>query len=126
MVDLNSYIQLYLKTAYEYQQKIDMAVTQLEANQVSEEAIETIYIAAHSLKSQSTIMKYTEMAEVCSIIEKIFHDLKNTHGAPSLGLIAHLRVAAVSILECLRSIEHHNTEISMVELRKRILESVSQ
>lgn len=119
-VDLASYKPLYLKTAREYNEKIKSAVALLQQNDNDTAAIESIYIAAHSLKSQSTIMSYQETGELCSIIESVFRLYKNNPQQVNHDIIKYVSEAAELIARELDSIEKNNSEIPSKELYDKI------
>ena len=62
-VDLSKFKTLYNQTALEYVKKLEDTVTLLRTDAANKNAMNEIYIAAHSLKSQSLMMGYLSLAQ---------------------------------------------------------------
>lgn len=75
-VDLLSYKPLYIQTAREYVGTLISGLHALEKKPDDSEAINSMYIAAHSLASQSFIMSYLGVATLCKHMEGLFKTLK--------------------------------------------------
>ena len=73
-VDLSGYKNLYLQTAKEYIDKMSVSLGQLSNNVSDKDALNNLHIASHSLKSQSQVMGYEDVADICLNIEKISND----------------------------------------------------
>lgn len=73
-INLSDYKNLYLQTAKEYMDKISVSLSQLSKDVLNKEAIKNLHIASHSLKSQSQVMGYGDIADLCMGIEKISND----------------------------------------------------
>ena len=73
-VDLSCYKNLYLQTAKEYIDKMSVSLGQLSNNVSDKDALNNLHIASHSLKSQSQVMGYEDVADICLNIEKISND----------------------------------------------------
>ena len=69
-VDLSSYKSLYIETAKEYIGKISESIEKLNINLLDKEALNTLHVSSHSLKSQSQVMGFTDIANICLDIEK--------------------------------------------------------
>lgn len=78
--DLSSYKSLYLQTAKEYIEKITASLGQLLSDVSNKEALNNLHIASHSLKSQSQVMGFTDIADLCLRIEKTSNDILNGIG----------------------------------------------
>lgn len=74
-IDISEYKNLYLKTAREYLEILNKNLVVLEQNQNDHEALNQMFIAAHSLKSQSQVMNYMEIVSLALSIEKTARDL---------------------------------------------------
>lgn len=70
-VDLSDYKTLYLQTAKEYINKMLISLNQLSNDVLNKEALNNLHIASHSLRSQSQVMRFTEIANICLDIEKV-------------------------------------------------------
>lgn len=76
--NLSDYKNLYLQTAKEYIFKMLVSLDQLSNDISNKEALNDLHISSHSLKSQSQIMGFTDVSDICLNIEKISDDaLKN-------------------------------------------------
>ena len=75
-VDLSKFKTLYNQTALEYVKKLEDTVTLLRTDAANKNAMNEIYIAAHSLKSQSLMMGYLSLAQASLLIERFFHALR--------------------------------------------------
>ena len=73
--DLSDYKNLYLQTAKEYMNKMALSLNQLSDNASNKEALNDLHIASHSLKSQSQVMGYNDIANICLSIEKTSDDI---------------------------------------------------
>lgn len=74
-VNLADYKNLYLETGREYLETLKKSLDVLEQNQNNQDALSQMFIAAHSLRSQSQVMNYTEIASLSESIEKQSRDL---------------------------------------------------
>jgi len=74
-VNLSDYKNIYLQTAKEYLEKISLSLNQLSNNPLDKEALNNLHIASHSLKSQSQVMGFINIAKISEIIEKNSDDI---------------------------------------------------
>lgn len=73
-VDLSDYKSLYIQTAIEYVGKISASLNQLSNDILNKEALNNLHISSHSLKSQSQVMGFIDIANICLGIEKMSDD----------------------------------------------------
>lgn len=73
-IDLGSYKGIYLKTAKDYVDKMSVSLDQLSSDVLNKDALSNLHIASHSLKSQSQVMGFTNIANTCLSIEKMSND----------------------------------------------------
>lgn len=104
-IDLGSYKSIYLQTAKEYVGKMSVSLDQLSNDNSNKEALNNLYISSHSLKSQSQVMGFINMANLCVIIEKI------SSGALKAG--RQINNDLVNILK--ESVEKLNLFLSQIE-----------
>jgi two-component system, chemotaxis family, sensor kinase CheA len=76
MDDLSQYRDLYIATSKEYLRTLNASLLVLEKDQHHTKAIEDIFRCAHSLKSQSAAMGYTQTALLCHTVEDIFYAVR--------------------------------------------------
>lgn len=69
--NLANYKTLYLQTAKEYVDKMSTSLDQLLDDVSNNEALNNLHIASHSLKSQSQVMGFMDVANICLSIEKL-------------------------------------------------------
>lgn len=74
--DLIKFKPLYFETAKEYAETLRDNLAHL-ASSGEKEAVEKIFIAAHSLKSQSLMMGYQKVGHASQLIEKAFRNIKD-------------------------------------------------
>lgn len=72
--DLSNYKTLYTQTAKEYVNSLLAGCDKLVSDSKNKEAISQIHISSHSLKSQSQVMGFTDIANICLNIEKMSDD----------------------------------------------------
>lgn len=94
-VDLSGYKTLYLQTAREYIDKMSVSLARLSGDSSNKEALNNLHIASHSLKSQSQVMGFTDIANICLDIEKMSDD----------ALKGIVQLNNENILEIKRSVE---------------------
>lgn len=73
--DLSNYKTLYLQTAKEYVVSLSAGCDKLISDPQDKDAVNQIHIASHSLKSQSQVMEFMDIANLCVGIEKTSNDL---------------------------------------------------
>ncbi len=76
-VNLADYKNIYLQTAKEYVDKVSVSLNQLSTDSSNKEALNNVHIASHSLKSQSQVMGFTDIASLSAIIEKNSNGILN-------------------------------------------------
>ncbi len=73
-VNLADYKNLYLHTAREYIDRISVCLDELVKNALDKEALNNLHIASHSLRSQSQVMGFENVAGICLGIENKSND----------------------------------------------------
>ncbi|MEK6861402.1 MAG: hypothetical protein AABY07_05505 [Nanoarchaeota archaeon] len=74
-VNLSDYKKIYLETAKEYIDNLYRSCKELENNPTNKEALRELHISAHSLRSQSQVMNYTNISNLTGTIERIARGL---------------------------------------------------
>jgi two-component system chemotaxis sensor kinase CheA len=119
--DQAKYKSLYLQTARQYVTELKDSLNQLGTGNGTDEVIESLHRAAHSLGGQSAMMSYNSMYTISSVIEKIFKAKKEKKIDITDTLLADLVTAVNEMEKCLDSIDKDNKEIDfskIVELLK--------
>lgn len=75
-IDLHEYKKLYLQTSQELLSRIQNGVSTLKENPTDMNTLSEVHRAAHSLKSQSLVMGYTQLGLAGRILESLFLNIK--------------------------------------------------
>jgi len=108
--DLSDYKNLYLQTAKEYISNLFSSYSKLSANLQDNEAIKTMHIASHSLKSQSQVMGFMDITVLSGAIEKRSRNI----------LTGVAQVDDKFIIFLKDSIDKLNLELSKIEKRDTV------
>ena len=76
-VNLSGYKNIYLQTAKEYVNNLLSGYLSLSTNSQDADAMKTIHLSSHSLKSQSQVMGFTNIVNLCVNLEKVSDDILN-------------------------------------------------
>ena len=101
-IDLGSYKSIYLQTAKEYIDKMSVSLEKLENNALDKKALNNLHIASHSLKSQSQVMGFMDIANVCLTIEKISDDVLKENSKLDNEIIANINTLVEEVKEILK------------------------
>lgn len=78
-INLASYKNIYLQTAKEYVENITKSFEKLNKNSKDVKAIEVLHISSHSLKSQSQVMGYNDIAKLSKSLEEFSNNALQTN-----------------------------------------------
>ena len=115
MDDQNKFRQLFLESAHNYLSDLEKNLDLLFQDINNEEAINSIYIDAHSIKGQGFMMKYTSLAYICAAIEKIFRSRKEKTLVLTKEILLVVKNAEVIIKETLSEIEKNGSELELTK-----------
>lgn len=115
-IDLSSYKSLYIQTAREQLGIIKNNFMLIRLNPEDMAAVKKAYIAAHSLKGQSSVMNYLQMAQVCKMVEYIFRNMLAGEMKLDQEVINTIQEALVQIDTSIGSIEKYNQETDFSEI----------
>lgn len=104
-IDLGSYKSIYLKTAKDYVRNMFESRKSLENNPKDKDAVNNLHIASHSLKSQSQVMGFTDIANISFSIEKTSNDVLNGLSIVDEKFLAFLR----------QSVDEINLKITQID-----------
>lgn len=114
--------ELFFTSAQEYLDGINTALLSLESNPTNKPAIENIFRATHSLKSESLSMGYSKISELCHTLEDLFSVLREgqkTFDKNGFNVIYQ----AVDFLEnALLTVKNGKTEPEVAEIKEKLLE----
>jgi len=103
--DLLDYKKLYLQTAKEYLEKISSSLNQLSGNSADKEALNNLHIASHSLKSQSQVMNYNDVAEISKSLEEISNNALLTDIPLTGDVVANAKKSAEELNKILKQVQ---------------------
>lgn len=119
VMNISEFKTLYMKTAREYLDSMEHAVTKLRKNYSDKEAIETMYISSHSLKSQSIAIGYSQIGSLSNLIENIFYEVKENTIKLSADILSTTLEAILKLQQTLDTLGKENRFINLEEnLRK--------
>ena len=111
-IDLGSYKNIYLKTAKEYVDKISISLDQLSSDVSNKDALNNLHIASHSLKSQSQVMGFTNIASLSESIEKTANEALGKGRQINSDLISVLKKSVEELSLFLSQIQKGDAETS--------------
>jgi len=103
-IDLSQFKALFSQTALDYTKKLEISIAHLKQNASDKEAVNEMYIASHSLKSQSLIMGYPSMGEAALTLEKTYKSLKDSTDPISVEVIEAIEVVVHAIKASLNQV----------------------
>lgn len=114
-VDLSSYKNLYIQTSRKYLLDMKNALDMLKSDKAKLEAINSMYISAHSLKSQSQIMSYATTGALSGTIEFLFRDIHEGKIQITDETVLHLTNALQKLTDSINTIETSNHELDLTQ-----------
>ena len=96
-VDLADYKNIYLATAREYIDIMSSCLAKLADNLQDTDALKALHIASHSLRSQSQVMGYTDIASVSAMIEKNSKDILDGVSRINNGFVNFLKKSVTEL-----------------------------
>lgn len=106
--NLPDYKNLYLQTAKEYVDKLSASLDNLLNNVSDKDTLNNLHIASHSLRSQSQVMGFTNIANICLKIEKISNDALQNIAQLNKETILEIRKEVDTLEEILRFAQDNN------------------
>ena len=111
--DLSNFKKLYFETAHVYVLSMQKALENAAPNS-EPHVFENLHLYAHSLKSQSAVMQYTQIAELSGYLEQIFNKLIIHTEGYSLELSGVIKASVTSLKNALTNLEKdQETEASL-------------
>ncbi len=107
-VDLSDYKNIYLQTAKEYIEKMSVSLDQLSSDISNKDALNNLHIASHSLKSQSQVMGFTDIADICLNIEKMSDDALKGIAKLNNETISGIKMSVGKLEEILKRVQDDN------------------
>lgn len=110
-VDLAAYKKLYLTTAQELLTELADGVADLRNGEQAK--IAATHRAAHSFKSQSLVMGYTQLGLAGRILEALFLRIKNHEIQPTENLLQTVQHMLKRMQESLQAIQQNQGEVNL-------------
>lgn len=104
-VDFSDYKSLYLQTAKEYLEKMQSDLDKLSNDLSDKIALKDLYISSHSLKSQSQIMKFTDISDLSLDIETASKDALESNAKLSSQAILDIKKSVEILKELIHDVE---------------------
>lgn len=104
-VDIQKYKQLYLQTAEQYLQQYTSGLQAVQQNSADKNAISQMFIAIHSIKSQSLVMGYTEFGNFCKEVEAQLRPIKEGTVQLNPQVLNYLQAVGQKINTELRAVQ---------------------
>ena len=76
-MDVSQYLEIFLDESREHIQNLNTQIMDLEQNPESENTINEIFRAAHSLKGMAGTMGYKRMQTLTHDMENVFSEVRN-------------------------------------------------
>lgn len=111
--NFTSYKELYLKVALGNIHILQTNLPMLKKNQHSFELYENMHRAVHNLKTESILMKYAQLAVLCTELEKVFVQIKLSQAPPSSTFFTLIKDASSHMKQSIRHIESENKETNL-------------
>ena len=110
---MNSYKDLYLKTAGEHLRIVANSILTLKKTSNDKNSLELLHRGFHSLKSQSLIMGYTSLGELAKTLELFFKQIIETKNIISVEQLNIIEQTIQRMQKSLDQIKEHNKEIDL-------------
>lgn len=113
--DQQKYKALYIQTAREYVEQIRNNLLQLQSKNTSSEIIDTLHREYHSLKGQSEMMGYTNIASLAALLEDLFLSVYEKKFTLNEEEITKFLDFDDAMKVCLDEIENTNNETDLTK-----------
>jgi len=125
-VDLNQFKSLYNQTALEYLHKIEEGLNSIKQNPSDRNSINSVHIAAHSLKSQSFLMGYSSVGNASMVLEKTFRVLNDSTGPVSSEILRAVEIVVHAVHAAISNIIDGHPEGDLTKIIERFKSTISQ
>ena len=125
MIDISQYRNLYLKTAHNLVTEMQKYIGLLSTNENDKNAVYEIYRAAHSLKSQSLMMGYSQTGLTNRLIEGLFRKIHEGKQTLSSAILFLTKEVVDHIKNSIDQIQNNNQESDLQEDIKKLHQYIS-
>ncbi len=113
VIDISQYRDLYLKTARDLVTSMEQQINDLNTNINDKEKIYELYRSAHSLKSQSLVMGYSQLGLTNRMIEALFREIHEGKKTISNSILSLTKEAIDHIKKSIDKIQNENQEADL-------------
>jgi two-component system, chemotaxis family, sensor kinase CheA len=107
--DLTDFKELYFKTAHEYVNELNTGMGSLGPNPTPEKFAD-LHRFAHSLKSQSAVMQFTNLAELAGTLEQLFYQLQQGEQKLTPDMMAQINESINAMNNSLTELDPNSPE----------------
>ncbi|HLD01679.1 MAG TPA: Hpt domain-containing protein [Patescibacteria group bacterium] len=111
--DLTQFSDLYIQTAQDYIALMKKNIDLFLENSTKTSAVEQLFIASHSLKSQSAVMGYTTTSEASKLLEHLFRAVKENQLTLTKEMIAQAVLLIKKLEESIKMIAQTKKELDL-------------
>ena len=108
-VNLADYKNIYLQTAKKYINTMSSSCNKLADNLQDKDSINALHISSHSLKSQSQVMGYNDIAQLSKSLEEISNNALSANNPLTNDVIVDMKKSINELEEMLKP---HNARTS--------------
>lgn len=113
--DIQKYKKLFLQSANNYAENMQENIAFLINRQHVFTAIKQVHLDAHSLKSQSTLMGYGQMAKLAEIIEFLFNKEEKEGEHIKHSVLIKIQADVARLIDSLKEIEKNDREMDLTD-----------
>lgn len=103
--NLSDYKDLYMQTAKEYVSSLLENTSLLVQNPQDLDATKAIHMSSHSLKSQSQVMGYNDIVNICLSIEKSSDDVLKGNSTFNDQAVSNIKKSVEELEEILKRVQ---------------------
>ena len=118
--DIAKYKRLYLQTALAYARDMQQNLSILQQNHDNKDALQVVYLAAHSLKSQSLMMGYETIGMLSATLENICKAKEANTVDIGDNILALISSGVGKLQACLSEIEKTGKELDLSKEAKQL------
>jgi len=104
-VNLSDYKTLYIQTAKEYVNSMFLSCDKLTINVSDKEALNNLHISSHSLKSQSQVMGYNDIAQLSKSLEEISNNALLGNNPLTDNIMVDIKKSIKKLQEILKRVQ---------------------
>jgi two-component system chemotaxis sensor kinase CheA len=118
--DQQKYKALYLQTARQITSEIKESLAKLSSGNDTQEIIEVLHRAFHSLKGQSEMMEYQALGSLSRLLEFTFAAVRESKLTLSEDIVQKIHEAVAEIETCFNELEKNNKESDLSQITKSL------